>query len=529
MTGKNHLHPTLLLPLGLLACACDMPFSTSPGGDAGGGGSSPTCTTPAPEPDTGAGGSLPNPPLEGGGPVVIEGDALPRPPGGDPFSIDAAAVVSSHFGEAVSFFAGTPPLNALVIPSGTNGRFCESCHNNERGWILGPADAQSRFRTGAGSVSLGPRSASNESAAENDDMDPIFRRVDGTVSPLADVSTPSARERAYALLLSKALFRVGLPMPGDAEFSLAEVDDPYGYASARELSLFRRPLLMSNLRFTTTLMWDGRDTEPCAPLSVDLASQANNAALGHAEASEPLSDVVRRTIVGAELGIYFAQHEDKVAGRLDEDGARGGPARLAEEPFYVGINAFGKTDPEGVPYRRAAFDLYRAWSSLSGDTETDGARRRIARGEALFNERSFAIAGVRGLNDELGRHVIEGTCTSCHNAPNVGSNSEGWLMDIGASDASRRTPDLPLYTFVHRTSKETIRTTDPGRALVTGRWRDMNRFKVPALRGLAVRAPYLHDGSAPTLAAVVDFHDARFQIGLTPDEKQDLIAFLASL
>jgi cytochrome c peroxidase len=49
------------------------------------------------------------------------------------------------------------------------------------------------------------------------------------------------------------------------------------------------------------------------------------------------------------------------------------------------------------------------------------------------------------------------------------------------------------------------------------------------LRGLAARAPYFHNGSAATLEDVVEFYDQRFGIGLTDQQKSDLIAFLNAL
>jgi cytochrome c peroxidase len=75
----------------------------------------------------------------------------------------------------------------------------------------------------------------------------------------------------------------------------------------------------------------------------------------------------------------------------------------------------------------------------------------------------------------------------------------------------------------------TLIVNDPGLALITGRCADIGRFTVPQLRGLAARAPYFHDGSAQDLNAVVDFYRGRFAIGLTDQEQQDLVAFLASL
>jgi cytochrome c peroxidase len=72
-------------------------------------------------------------------------------------------------------------------------------------------------------------------------------------------------------------------------------------------------------------------------------------------------------------------------------------------------------------------------------------------------------------------------------------------------------------------------TTDPGRALVTGKWKDVGRFKGPILRGLVGRAPHLHNGAAKDLETVVSFYDARFGLNLTDQEKADLVAFLRAL
>ena len=85
---------------------------------------------------------------------------------------------------------------------------------------------------------------------------------------------------------------------------------------------------------------------------------------------------------------------------------------------------------------------------------------------------------------------------------------------------------MPLYTLRNKTTGQTVQTTDPGRALVTGKWKHIGRFKGPILRGLAARAPYFHNGSAATLADAVQFYNDRFGIGLTDAEVSDLVAFL---
>jgi cytochrome c peroxidase len=101
-------------------------------------------------------------------------------------------------------------------------------------------------------------------------------------------------------------------------------------------------------------------------------------------------------------------------------------------------------------------------------------------------------------------------------------------LNIGLTDESRRTPIC--RSTPRRISDGTmVKTTDPGRAMKTGQWADIGKFKGPILRGLAARAPYFHNGFAATLMEAVEFYDTRFQIGLTAREKADLVAFLQSL
>ncbi len=55
------------------------------------------------------------------------------------------------------------------------------------------------------------------------------------------------------------------------------------------------------------------------------------------------------------------------------------------------------------------------------------------------------------------------------------------------------------------------------------------QYRTTPLRGLWQHAPYFHDGSAATLADVVNHYDAHFALGLTAGEKADLEEFLKSL
>src|SRR5262249_56526076 len=120
----------------------------------------------------------------------------------------------------------------------------------------------------------------------------VFRTVDGSNSPKADVSTLAKRRQAYSMLLTKGVIRIGLPVPTNAEFELVAVDDPYKFASAAELSLFRRPLPTTNLKFDSTVTWDGREVVPGQTVMQELVTQASNATTSHAQ-GQPLTQAQR--------------------------------------------------------------------------------------------------------------------------------------------------------------------------------------------------------------------------------------------
>ena len=457
--------------------------------------------------------STPNTPSAPAEATVAEADRL--------FSFNSSGVA-----ETVSSSGGIDTTGPFFQSLGSNGRSCQSCHLQDQGWSITPAGVEKIF-------------------VRSEGTDPIFRTVDGANSPRADVSTVDARRAAYSLLLSKGLIRVGIAIPAGAEFELVAVDDPYGFASAAELSLFRRPLPTTNLGKLSAVMWDGRETfkdanssdciagtSTCfASIHFDLLHQSNSATQTHAESATPLSDAQREAIVAFATSLSTAQVMDFNAGWLTAEGAQGGPNALAAQAVYFGINDTLAGDYRThAPFTPKAMTLFDAWAQAAGASpEQIAARQAVARGQALFNTKSIAIRDVSGLNDDLGVRSLAGTCTTCHNTPNVGNHSVPLPLAIGVADAAHRTPDLPLYTLRHKTSGLTVQVSDPGRALITGKWRDIGRFKGPVLRALASRAPYFHNGMAADLNAVVEFYDTRFAIGLNEREKADLVAFLRTL
>jgi len=431
--------------------------------------------------------------------------------GGDDSQVGTSAAAfgsknATGFGDTFFASGSNDTSNPFFASLGTNGRACVSCHQQAEGWSITPAGVKSRFDATSG-------------------MDPIFRLNDGAVSPNANVSTLAARQTAYKLLIARGLIRVGLPIPANAEFTLQSVDDPYGFASAAELSLFRRPLPTTNVPFLATIMWDGRETFSPTDMTGNLSHQAMDATLGHAQATNTNSAQMS-AIVTFETALFTAQTQDNEAGPLTSNGAMGGPQNLASVAFSIGIN-----DTLSAGFNPNAMTLFDAWKPpATPQTDSNWQKRySIFRGQQIFNTKPIPITGVIGLNDLLGQTTIMGTCTTCHNTPNVGNHSSSLPINIGIADPSRRTADMPLYTLRRKSNGQTVQTTDPGRALITGRWVDIGKFKGPILRGLQMRPPFFHDGSAATLQDVINFYNARFSIGLTTQEQSDLRAFLQAL
>jgi cytochrome c peroxidase len=173
--------------------------------------------------------------------------------------------------------------------------------------------------------------------------------------------------------------------------------------------------------------------------------------------------------------------------------------------------------------------MYSPWALITptaGDT-LDQNRNSVARGQNIFNTRSFQIIGVPGLNDVLNQPIITGTCSTCHDTPGIGAHSIDLLLNTGV--AAIRSAVMPTYTLRNLTTGATVTTNDPGLALTTGKWADIGKFKVPVLRGLAGRAPFFHDGSAGNITSVVNFYNQRFLIGLSQQDVTDLVNFLATL
>jgi hypothetical protein len=295
-----------------------------------------------------------------------------------------------------------------------------------------------------------------------------------------------------------------------------------------------------------------------------------------------VSDAQADNVAQLMTSVFTAQDFDFKAGSLSARGATGGVENLKNlatspqapcTPLTDPAQAF--STPQDTPAPTACvqldptapppgFGLFTAWTDLPRATEFRAGRESIARGQNIFNTRVFSFPNAGSF-----------TCTACHLTPDIGNfpfvspnnaefnaslfvryglDSPEFLAHIRTLDARmesfvRRTADLPVYQLTitqtdlsqcgpaimpNLTTGQPIlstlnRSTDPGRALVTGMCADIGGMKPPILRGLAMRGPYFHNGAAETLEDVVNYYDVILQAHFTRQDRADLEAFLSSL
>ena len=262
--------------------------------------------------------------------------------------------------------------------------------------------------------------------------------------------------------------------------------------------------------------------------AMSLANVAYNSSSTWAKHVTRLEDQALLPMLGTtpiEMGV--AGHEAEVLARLRDES-------LYADLFPRVFDARG-ADRDADPFTLA--NVTRAIASfertiLSGDSRFD----RFVAGDRT----AVTTSEQRGLDlfesDRLG-------CMNCHGGFNLASAYE----HVGASQVQFF--NTGLYNV---DGHGAYPAHDRGLVDTTGDASHMGRFRAPTLRNIALTAPYFHDGSAATLADVVDTYarggrllpdgphagdgalsplKSTFITGftLTTEERADLIAFLGAL
>jgi cytochrome c peroxidase len=185
--------------------------------------------------------------------------------------------------------------------------------------------------------------------------------------------------------------------------------------------------------------------------------------------------------------------------------ADGVVAKLSEIKGYAPLFEAAFGDPQ-ITFARVAQALATFQRMIvSGNSAYD----RYAAGDkpALSKQ---AKAGLDFFNGK-------GECAECHTGPNF---TDEKFANLGVGMAAAH--------------------PDPGREAVTHKKSDFGRFKVPTLRDLGRRGPFMHDGSLQTLGDVLDFYarggipnphvdDRLLKFYMDEETRRDLLVFLDSL
>ncbi|BAI71431.1 methylamine utilization protein [Azospirillum sp. B510] len=209
--------------------------------------------------------------------------------------------------------------------------------------------------------------------------------------------------------------------------------------------------------------------------------------------------------------------------------------RLRADPVYPPL--FRQSFPDEAEPLTMATVIKAIAAFQRGIVSVDSRYDRYLQGKASLSE-----AETRGMALFFGERA---ECHHCHGSFNFNDQ---------VVHARSREVETPFHNTGLYNLDGAGAYPFPNRGLFefTAKPEDMGAFRAPSLRNVAVTGPYMHDGGIATLAAVIDAYsdggravrsgplkgDGRLnphksglisRIGLTPQEKRDLLAFLGAL
>ena len=263
--------------------------------------------------------------------------------------------------------------------------------------------------------------------------------------------------------------------------------------------LTRRTPSLMNVRYATSLFWDGRATDLESQVRLPLLSAAEHglpdeqsigaivrADSGYASAFEHLFGIGRQVISVREVAVALAAYERTLL--------------AGNSPFDRYLYGGDRKAISGSAERGLA--LFRGRAQC-------GTCHMIGLTSALLADSAFHPSAVRLKDSTLAR--LGELATRVANLRNSGK-----LNELNALVTTDR--DVAAL----------------GRFIVTLNPNDIGQFKTPSLRNVALNSPYMHNGSVAKLSDAIDLElysrSARnFPLVLTEDERADLLAFLESL
>jgi hypothetical protein len=222
-----------------------------------------------------------------------------------------------------------------------------------------------------------------------------------------------------------------------------------------------------------------------------------------------------------QKAVYNSWGKGKYDPRYNQD-SKNGPQVIPPAFGLLGINSVTATgDGHDLQY----WNRYVAVTQMGGHgtfTEprtgvdvTNGTDDLVSSKLPALQEYQLSIAAPpppAGSFDQAaadrGKTVFDGAgkCASCHSGANF-TDANSKLHDPSEVVSEPEPNDAPSYASRSATKK----------------------YRTAPLKGLWQHPPYFHNGSAATLEAVLETYDTKKSLGLTADQKADLVQYLKSL
>ena len=353
------------------------------------------------------------------------------------------------------------------------------------------------------------------------------------LSPLPNKPPPNATNRfaddPAAALLGQAFF-FDFRFSKHSTIACSTCHSPfYAFADIESTSLAtgrgtRNTPTVLNAAYNEWQLWDGR--------SETMWAQALFALEGEEEMAGTRAQyayVIHEHYKADYAEVFGPLPELEDTTRFPTDGKPGDPAfdEMSEADQIVVNIIFSNIGKALEAYQRLL---------ISRDTPFD---RYVAGDEAAISPEA-----KRGLKIFIGK----GGCVDCHNTPRFTDNGFHNIgVPSGPVEDKGRFQGIPKLLNNMFNSAGTYSDwraeSEQMLGVMEAKPEDQGAFRTPALRNVALTAPYFHTGEFPTLLSVIEFKNAGgyttafpgmdavpiAQLGLTEQEQSDLVAFLESL
>jgi cytochrome c peroxidase len=395
-------------------------------------------------------------------------------------------ISSTHRGSALAQENGATKLNCDTGPCddvargraafndrnlsqlGGNGRACADCHIPSDSFQLSPSVAKARLDA------LLAKLAYNKNAD-----DPLFRPVDAD-----DFRVNGDNARDFSNLVQNGLVRVTMPLP----LNVKVVDPVTGQRSNEtSIDLWRAVMPVLNVAMT------GPDLSlPFWPPGAPRLAILGQDPIGPNRQGGYQHDARFATLQEQARGALFAHAQVTVEP----------PARLLDDLAAFQRTLFSSTGAQELAVAIGSGSTFNDPDSELSQFELDGKvvfNRACAQCHGSTLHPSTSTPEANFVRAVVRYHNIQTACPR--------PATDGFSPCPERLDRNARSYQITLANG----TIQTVKTSDPGRLLLTGQPADLGVMDVTQLRGISRTAPYFHNNSAATLEEVLDHYDAFFR------------------